>query len=165
MKTKSILVALLFGATIFSSCTKEGPAGPIGNANVVSSSISTSNWINEDPMWTLNLSYPAITQEIINTGAVLVYMKYNSSPYIQLPITFTNQGYSSIVDFESFVGGLKIHWTDTDLSLPENPGNRDFKIVVIAASGLAKNPNLDFNNYDKVKKAFNLNDEQYQVVQ
>jgi len=42
--------------------------------------------------------------------------------------------------------------------LPNNPGNQTFKIVAIAASGLMKNPNLDYNNYQKVKEAFNLDD-------
>lgn len=160
MKKKSLII---FGITLISiiGCTKEGPVGPAGadgNANVVSSTISSSNWVYNSPNWSITYFYPAITQNIIDKGAVLVYLK-NGQAYTQLPLTiYPSATFSSSLEVNSFVGGVKIFWTDSDLTQPSNPGNREFKVVVIAASGLAQNPNLDFKNYEAVKLAYNLKD-------
>ena len=160
MKKKSLLICGIALMTIV-GCTKEGPQGPqgpTGNANVVSSTVSTSSWIYENPSWRLNLSYPAITQDIIDKGAVLVYMRVGST-YAQLPLTFyQSSAYSTTIQVNTLVGGLILLWTDSDMTQPDNPGNREFKVVVIAASGLAQNPNLDFDSYEAVKQAYNLNE-------
>lgn len=158
MKKNSLII---FGIALISifSCTKEGPMGPAGangNANVVSSTISSSNWVFTSPSWAITFTYPAITQDIIDKGAVLVYLKSGQS-YSQLPVTiYQSASYSTSLEVASFLGGVKVFWTDSDLTQPTNPGNKEFKVVVIAASGLAQNPNLDFENYEAVKQAYNL---------
>lgn len=143
---------------------KTGPAGPAGangangNANVVSSTITSSNWSYVSPSWEIAFSYPAITQDIIDKGAVLVYLK-NGTSYSQLPLTFfQSASYSTALEVSNYLGGVKIFWTDSDLTQPTNPGSWTFKIVVIAASGRAANPNVNYNDYNAVKKAFNLQD-------
>lgn len=157
MKKKSLLI---FGITLISifACTKEGPIGPSGNANVVSSTISSSNWVLADNRWSITFTYPEITQNIIDKGAVLVYMKVGQA-YNQIPLTlYSSATFSTSLQVSSFLGGVTVFWSDSDLTQPTNPGNREFKIVVIAASGLAQKPNLDFENYEAVKKAYNLNE-------
>lgn len=160
IKTITSLV-LLVTMTIFSSCKKEGPAGPAGedgNANVVSSTITSSSWAYTAPSWAITFTYPAITQEIINSGAVLVYIKVGNN-YNQLPLTFyPSASYSSTIEVSTFVGGLSLLWTDSDLIQPNNPGSQTFKVVVIAASGLIQNPNVDYSNYEEVKSTFSLVD-------
>lgn len=145
---------MILGGTMFmmtaTSCTKK-------ETKLVSSSIKSTNWSYNDPSWQISFSYEEIDQDVIDNGAVLVYMKLGTSS-IQLPIVFTNDGYQSIVDAEIYVGGLTISWTDTDLIQPINPSEREFKIVVISSSGLAQNPNIDFKDYNAVKQAFKLND-------
>lgn len=159
---KTICTLLIFTSlTIFYSCQKEGPTGKDGidgNANVVSSSITASSWTFNDPSWKITFTYPAITQEIINTGAVLVYLKVGES-YNQLPLTFyQSSDYSTSVEVSTFLGGLSIFWTDSDLTQPANPGSRTFKVVVIAASNIYKNKNINYSNYLEVKAAYNLED-------
>lgn len=160
IKTISALL-LLVTMTLFSSCKKEGPAGPAGkdgNANVVSSTITSSSWAYAAPSWVITFTNPAITQEIINSGAVLVYLKVGNS-YNQLPLTFyPSSDYSTTIEVSTFVGGLSLFWTDSDLIQPINPGSRTFKVVVIAASGRIQNPNVDYSNYEEVKSTFNLED-------
>jgi hypothetical protein len=160
IKTITSLV-LLVTMTIFSSCKKEGPAGPAGedgNANVVSSTITSSSWAYTAPSWAISFTYPAITQDIINSGAVLVYIKVGNN-YSQLPLTFyQSASYSSTIEVSTFVGGLSLFWTDSDLTQPNNPGSQTFKVVVIAASGLIQNPNVDYSNYEEVKSTFNIVD-------
>ena len=154
-----ILSAIILCITLFFSCSKEGPvgeAGQDGNANVVSSTITSSAWVYNDPYWEITFSYSAITQDIINNGAVLVYIVEGGRNY-QLPITiYQSSSYSTSVGLDAFVGGITINWSDSDLTQPDNPGTTTFKIVVISADGLIQNPNLDVYNYNEVQKAFEL---------
>ena len=154
---------LIAGATTFSNCEKvtvTGPAGEDGkdgNANVVSSSITSGSWSFVSPSWSQSFTYSAITQDILNNGAVLVYVASGVN-YYQLPYTFyPTSSYSRTYNYVHYLGGLKVYVTDSDLNTPE-PGTLKFKVVVIEASGLMKNPNVDLNNYQEVKKAFNLKD-------
>ena len=155
------LVALSF---LFNSCIVEGeqgpqgPAGSDGNANVVSSSLTTSNWSYLSPDWYINFNYDAITQDILDNGAVLLYVKSGSN-YFQLPYTYyPSSTYSRTYTFKHYLGGLSVYVTDSDLTQPLNPGLLTFKVVVIASSSIAKYPNLDLNNYEEVKKTFDLKD-------
>jgi len=154
---------LIAGATTFSNCEKvtvTGPAGKDGidgNANVVSSSITSGSWSFVSPSWSQSFTYSAITQDILDNGAVLVYVASGVN-YYQLPYTFyPTSSYSRTYNYVHYLGGLKVYVTDSDLNTTE-PGTLKFKVVVIEASGLMKNPNVDLNNYQAVKKAFNLTD-------
>lgn len=160
MKTiKKISILLMISSiTFFSNCKKEVPADNVVVDNVVSSSITSSAWVYNNPYWEISFSYPAITQEIINSGAVLVYVKDGNSNY-QLPVTiYTTSTYSSSLGLEAFVGGIKINWSDSDLTQPDNPGTMTFKVVVISSDGLIQNPKIDFSNYETIKEVFNVRD-------
>jgi hypothetical protein len=159
---------IFFGAILFLiSCGKDGAIGPEGpagkdgtngNANVVSSTLTSSAWTYNDPSWEISFTYEAITQDIIDHGAVLVYVG-DGSTYIQLPVTFYfSSSYSSTLDFVTYVGGLKVRQADSDLTQPDNPGSMTFKIVVIAASTLKKGIEINLNDFEEVKKAFGLVD-------
>ena len=163
-KTAKMLGMFALACGLFFTGCKKGDTGPAGtngtngNANVVSSTITSSNWSYVSPSWEIAFSYPAITQTILDKGAVLVYLKTGTS-YAQLPMTFyQSASYSTSLEVSNFLGGVKIWWTDSDLTQPSNPGSWTFKIVVIAASGRAANPNVNYNDYNAVKKAFNLQD-------
>ena len=160
---KLVTIGLLIaGATTFSNCEKgedgkDGIDGIDGNANVVSSSITSGSWTFVSPSWSQSFSYSAITQDILDNGAVLVYVASGVN-YYQLPYTFyPSSVYSRTYTYVHYLGGLKVYVTDSDLDTTE-PGTLKFKVVVIEASGQIKNPNVDLNNYQAVKKAFNLTD-------
>lgn len=154
---KTGLFLLLSFVTILSSCEKEGPEGPAGedgNANVVSGTTTSSNWTFYDPSWVTTYTYSAITQEIIESGAVLVYMKVGNS-YNQIPLTFyRSDSYSTSIEVSTFVGGFSIFWSDSDLLEPLYPGYHTFKVVVIAASETLKSGNIDFSDYEHVSTEF-----------
>jgi hypothetical protein len=123
----------------------------VPQANVVSSSITSPNWVYNAPYLEINFTYGAVTQDIIDKGAVLVYMKVGTA-YNQIPITFyPTNNYSRTYDVSTYVSGVAIYCADSDLTQPTNPGAQTFKVVVIAASQLIKNPNIDLNNYSEVK--------------
>jgi hypothetical protein len=162
MKNKFSLVLGLFFAVTFSlsSCKKgpEGPAGKDGNSNVVSSSITSGNWTYDEPSWVQTFTYPAITSDILNSGAVLVYVQ-SASNYYQLPYTYyPSSVFSKTITYVHYLGGLKVFVTDSDLTQPNNPGSLTFKVVVIASSDLIRNPNVDLTDYKAVKSAFNIAD-------
>jgi hypothetical protein len=157
--------ALTLGLT-FTSCKKgdTGPAGTNGtngtngNANVVSSTVTTSGWSYNAPSWKVSFTYAAITQAVIDKGAVLVYAKVGNA-YNQLPLTFYPAAtYSSTWEVSTYLGGIDVIATDSDLTQPANPGSWTFKIVVMTASARLAHPNLNLKNYNEVKQAFNLVD-------
>lgn len=162
---KTTMLCLVAGLT-FSSCKKEtgpkgdtgaiGPQGPAGNANVKTTIVSNQTWVYSAPAYIATMSAPNITQEIVDKGAVLVYLE-NAGTYIQLPITLYNNGYQTLVDFEHYLGTVRVSWADSDLTQPVAPtSNIKFKIVTIASSGMIKNVNTA--DYNEVKTALKLQD-------
>jgi hypothetical protein len=149
MKTSLIKIStlcLLAGA-LFSSCKKEaGPEGPQGPAgtNGKNGNANVKSQISTNLVWTYNastLAYetlitnPNITQDIVDKGAVLVYLQVNNN-YVQLP---NSSMFSSSVilffDFEYYLGGLKITCSNSDLNNSVVPqSSARFKIVTMSAS-------------------------------
>jgi butyrate kinase len=97
-----------------------------------------------------------ITQEIVNTGAVLAYIKTQDS-YYQMPVTFyPSSTYSTSIEVETKFGGVSIYWTDSDRTTPINPGSQTFKIIVIASSDRIKKNSIDVSDYEQVISELNL---------
>jgi hypothetical protein len=128
-----------------------GPAGAIGAANVI-----YSNWI-ETTFTGSNFVYSAIipaaklTQDILDRGSIKVYWKQPET-VISLPsVTVTSQR-TFVVSDEYAVGKIFIN---ANYLLPVSK----FRYVIIpggVASG--RKANVDLNNYDSVKIAYNLPD-------
>jgi hypothetical protein len=167
MKTKiySFAVIIAIAATTLIGCKgkdgepgAQGPQGQQGNANVQSATFYVNSWTFDTFYYYTTLNYPAITQDIINTGAVLVYSLDNNT-ISQLPFTFyPSANYSSSVSFEASPSQVKVYVVDSDLTQPNNPGSGTFKVVVMSSRSMLANTNIDFKNYNQVKKAFNLKD-------
>lgn len=165
-----IIYPLFFaGLLMLTSCTKEGAVGPQGatgpqgaagtpgNANVKSSTATISSWLSLNNQYYADIAVPAITQDIVNKGAVLVYRLSSTGSYSQLPLTiFPGTTYNRTIEAVHSVGSVRIFVYDSDGTLPGAQGTQDFKIVVIASSARTANPNLNWNNYEAVKTHFNL---------
>lgn len=145
-----------------------GPAGPGGNANVASSTVTVypNDWYwDNNTSWRVDLEYNAITSQIHNQGAVLVYMNQQNT-WRQLPLTFyysqVNNGqehfYSSSLEVSSYVGGVSVFWTENDMVNDFRPEQHDFKIVVIGGGLYKSRSDIDYSNYEAVKAAFQLAD-------
>jgi hypothetical protein len=161
-KIQALSLGVIFGLTTFiSGCTKEGPAGANGrdgNANVVSTTFTISNWTFNNPSYVGTQSIPAITQEILNNGAVLAYVKVGDN-YSQVPLTFYQSNtFSSSIEVAHGLGSISFFFTDSDLIQPVTPGPLTFKVVVIASAAKTQNPNVDFSDYEAVKSKFNIVD-------
>lgn len=182
------MIAAIFAVTLFTftGCKKEtvqgpagatgatGPAGTNGNANVISSStFALNNWVdltNDGTNFECSnaISWSAISQDIKDKGIVMVYLQDNSNlEWIALPYSKSfslGGGYGSV--FYSFginVGLIKIYATGFadagSLSSSDfNSYNFIVRAVAIPSSNRIAHPEVDLNNYEEVKKVFNLKD-------
>ncbi|MDB9932883.1 hypothetical protein OAD28_09255 [Flavobacteriales bacterium] len=145
---------ILIATFIFASCKKE----IIRETTIIenSSSISTfvvdsNNWRVSNQFLIATIDIPAITQEIIDKGAVLIYQKENAS-WISLPFSFTMNASSpsTFVRVNHFVGYITIYRSNSDYSVPSNPGVRTFKCVILTGDQLASHPEIDINNIQEL---------------
>ncbi len=155
------IIATMF----FGSC--RGPQGPAGNANVASSTVTAypRDWEWDGGSWRLDLDYPAINMDIHDYGAVVVYMNMEDT-WRQIPLTYyyseivddIEYFYSSSLEVSSYQGGVSIFWTENNFENIGAPDTHQFKIVVIASGLYYDRQDVDYSNYEAVKKAFQLSD-------
>ena len=172
MKKLTVICMALLTMAFMASCRgpqgPEGPAGHDGNANVKSSTVTvrSSDWYWDNTSWRVDLEYKAIDANIDDYGAVLVYMD-NNNTWRQLPMTFYYSAvvdgeeyyYSSSLEVSSYEEGVSIFWTENDFYDGYRPDDHVFKIVVIAASEFNRRSDVDYSNYESVKKAFQIEED------
>lgn len=140
-KTLSSLM-LIVAVTIFSSCTKKGDIGPAGaagtpgNANVTNIFLTTtsSNWTvgGTGVSYFVDFTVLGITKQILDKGTVQVFLagSSNSDPMLSLPTSFKNDELNFLISENK----LTILSTSGNGTLPSNPGDCKFKVVIIAGS-------------------------------
>lgn len=161
MKTIKIgIMALLI--MVISSCKKEvvgpqgeqGIQGEQGNANVIGTNeftLNSSHWTQSGDQWYSGATTTAITQDIVNSGLVQVFIKYGSEWWAlpdQAGVNQTSFGYSN--------GSISILNQNTNGTTPPNPGTKTFRVVIISSGMILSNPDVDWSNYKDVEKAMNL---------
>lgn len=170
MKTLKFFAAFILLSAILSGCTKEGEKGEPGedgNANVKAYTFSppssawntTGTYDNPGYGYVTTFFISEITQDILNTGAVLGYMRSSSTDdvWFQLPAILTYSGWETNFELAYQVGSVQISVYDSDLKTAV-PGNYDFKIIVIEGTvgkrGLLDDVNTA--NYEETMHALGL---------
>jgi hypothetical protein len=137
--TNIILIAIL----IVSGCKKKeipGPKGDPGPAGVTttvtvsavkSSTVLISNWAYSSNYAYSDISWGEITQEIIDKGALLVYIEGSPGLWGTLPLTMIGSAKDALIDYDFQKGKATIYITYTDLSQPSNLGQFKFKLVAV----------------------------------
>jgi len=164
----SILVFAIVSISL-SSCQKEGPMGPEGPAGLdARNSVSSFYYTIYEDEWetfgvpgvgfgyTGSMDFPEITENVLNYGAVLVYL-YQDNSLFSLPTTFINAGdggYLTTIWVTLKYGEIVITFQDSDGNTI-NPGDQEFKVVIIEG-GIPIPKSLNLKNYEEVKKYFNL---------
>ncbi|MDR2684124.1 MAG: hypothetical protein LBB53_01930 [Prevotellaceae bacterium] len=141
---KLILFTVL--AAIFASC--EGPRGFNGldgkdglfSQRIVELSVTAADW---QPMpSSSNVRYYSayfnnvseITENIFYDGIVLCYL-YENNRQIILPSVRHNESvgnlWTNTIDFEYFIGGLEIFFTNSDLYYPAPPQDMIFVLQIL----------------------------------
>ena len=174
MKKLSIICMTVLAISFLASCRgPQGPAGHDGNANVASSTVTIHDYDwkwnnfytdgegNERGQFYVGIDYAAINSNVFNHGAVLVYMDIEGA-WSQVPLTYYYEEDGGLFEASIEVatlndGGLNIFWTESDL-WKVRPGTHDFKIVAIQANVYKARSDVDYSNYEAVKKAFQLAD-------
>jgi hypothetical protein len=185
MKSKfNLLISAIAvaGSCLLNSCGKDGETGPSGtngaagtngtngtngNANVKTTilTVLSADWsgtaLNKS---TGVLSAPNITQSILDSGLVLVYVKAPgiglNGNFIQTPVLYFGSSTATCYHVINGVGGLKLTCYDPNpsSSFVLTPSPMTVKVVTATAHMRMANPNLDWSNYNDVKKALNLQD-------
>lgn len=166
---------LFFVIVLFAVTSCQGPQGEPGlngNANVKSETVKTTAadwvWDSDACNWYLDLEWNAIDYDMVDYGAVLVYMENPNDDFYawhQLPLTlYPNEQYSTTLETVFYDYGLTIFWTNSDLQQHENPcrfynTNIEFKIVLVDALTYSKYKNEDLSNYETVKELFDITEE------
>lgn len=183
MKTKLnlLLSGILISATcLISSCAKDGETGPAGatgaagtngNANVKGYlfTVNNADWtVISTANWQYNYSCSAITKSVMDSGMVMVYWDANNLPlpnthnYVSTPFlgyqvatrTITSSWHLS----SAGTGQVTVSIYDPSGAVIPAQGPLSFKVVVATAHNRMANPNLNWNNYQEVKAALNLQD-------
>ena len=172
MKTPT-LKTLAMGITavmiLTTSCTKEGPVGPQGPAGINgtngSSNVSsftanttTSSWgVNASHSYELDASFsvPAITADVVNNGTIQVFIGDGTgNQWSAMPFSLTGVEFNYTYSLQTIIFQV----TQSNMNPPNNPGTQQFKIVVIPSAMRKAHPNVNYHNYEEVKKVFNLKD-------
>jgi hypothetical protein len=146
-KIAKITLALSVIALMFTNCkkTEVGPKGDTGapgingNANVKTQSFANHAWQYQAPIYYSILNYTAINQNVLDYGQVLVALETSANEYTQLPCTIIYSGYSTLVDYDYFNGGVRVYVSNTLNQQPNLPAsNLKFKVTAISGSPLVK---------------------------
>ncbi len=166
-KFYAVKTALLLAVLSISSCGKlfEGPAGPAGakgadgadgNANVIASSEFVPTWSSGTATWSSNVTAPMITQDIVDYGVVMAYVK-SGTRWTALPSTGFFY-FDDVLTYTFDVNKITLFYYNTSGTLPNSPAGNTFRIVAISASNLAKYPDTDWRDYNQACKVLNLTD-------
>lgn len=175
MSIKWSSLFLLAVITTFSSCSKEegptgkdgvaGTNGADGNANVIYSDwasvpAATATTIDGTNGNTSSISAPNLTQEILDKGTVLVYVKFGST-IIQLPYTSNAGGVTNTLLFYLELNNIKLFRFKHDGTGGVNiPTGLQFRYILIpgGVSVLTQKTQLNLKNmpYSEVCKYLNI---------
>ena len=167
MKRIFLLLAVI-GITTLSSCDGDtGPQGPPGPESEVFELQNVNFQLNQNNEYTI---FQQLNPVIFDSDNILIYRMAGTinpqTPIWQLiPRTlFLDEGeldYDfdfSAVDFTIYAGGTY------NLALtPQFIQNQTFRIVIVPGY-FSKGTSIDYNDYDAVIKAFNINDSNITVL-
>ncbi len=166
IKKISVLLLMILGTSII-SCSDDGKDGvdglngmdgEPGTANVI-----YSNWLNRPDGvegtidgttgMVYSFSVPQITNEILNSGAILVYLQFGSGEIFPLAYTSRAGGIINTIEAIPSVGNLKILRYRHDGITPGIPvgGSVRFRYIIIpGGTPAARSINFRNRNYEEV---------------
>lgn len=158
----AILIIIVAVSTLSISSCKKGKDGKPGNANVTAKTFSVPTWSSNSTRWYISLSVPEITSDNISSAAVQVYFSIDNSSWTALPNTVVAST-NYFMGYITAVSTVQVNWDYNGIGIGSSPNSfysatSLFKVVVIPPAAIAANPDLDLNNYNKVKLKFNLED-------
>jgi len=160
MNSRSLLPVLALSLLVFAGCTgDEGPRGPAGPAGPSATTV-TFTLTNTDfslfttGQWMCDRAVPAITSEILTSGAVLPYFQFPGWYWLQMPYIYGN-----IRVYYGFnPGTVRFVYEDVSPSPLLNAAGT-YKVVIVSGEIAAtKLAGVDTRDYRAVKEALDLED-------
>ncbi len=187
MKKQLILSSIFFLMLSVIAC-KKGEQGDIGPAGVAgakgakgttgdngiadSKGMISSDWIAvKGTDWRLSTAIPnlyfitftapGLTTDIVNKGMIYVYMKQEANARIVEGLPYANittgRRFYSLIGLSNGAPAIQFYQSVTPpLSTFSTSTNVSFRYVAVPAG--ARTSNIDWTNYDEVKKALNWKD-------
>lgn len=141
---------VLLTSALFCSCDSlKGDVGPAGTANVQYSAWTSVAFSGSGTSYVGNLTAPAITQEVLDKADIRVYWKVGSQ-VLALPYAQNIAGTTYSVHQRFYLGRI-------ELLASYSLSSQEMRYVIIPG-GAPVRLGLDLDDYDAVKKAFNLPD-------
>lgn len=134
----------------------QGPQGPTGPAGA-DGSVDVKSYLLINKSVTLTgftpFSIPAITQEIVDSGVILVYFRTTGSTSGYFALPYSEAGRTiTLSDFGVGYVNVKANFSQ---------GGLDFKVVIIPGGSLttmkAAHPGINLKNYNEVATALHIN--------
>lgn len=148
-------IGFLFIALSITSCTKVASPDTFEFTLTSSdfSSVGTSG--NSNYLYAASRSVSAITDNVVNYGAVLGYVKLGGTQWAPMPYLETYSTYISIYSYQYESGTVYFVRKDSDL-LTVSPGSITVKIVVLTQKQMHLIDDVDIKNYQEVAEALSL---------
>jgi hypothetical protein len=171
---KSLPIFLLI--IVVSSCKgPAGDAGPKGDAGTKgdtgSANITTTAWVDikqanwfqdkdEKTYFSVAVKDNSITQNVLDKGSVTAYFRYSTNTAYVFPLPYVNKAatFGFVPLIEKSVGYVNFYldfYNDTNV-------NFDLQVRWVIIPDLTvrtgRSANIDWKNYEEVKKALNLKD-------
>jgi len=177
MKTiimKTLATGIVASMLLFTSC--EGPAGATGpqgiigltgtngtngtngsaNVSVVDFTVQQASWLSNTSNWYSDLTVNSLTQQVQDSGAVQVFVNWNTSGspiWTALPYTF-NSSPVYIMNFNTQAGFIALQWVynTNGGSIGSDPCTEfgvtalQFKVVTIPPAAWRAHPNVNLHN-------------------
>jgi hypothetical protein len=153
---KKLILGMIAGAFVLGSCKKAVTEheDEYPHSEVNSKVVSVSNWTGDGDGYSAFADVDFITQDVHDNGAVMCYIQ-NDNTWVAMPITLSTGSWIEHYIFSTQVGRVNFTVYDDD-GATLAPGEQQFKIVAINSVGMIKNPNVDLNDYEQVRQAFDL---------
>lgn len=154
---KKLLILIVPALLIFSSCTKEvTKVQKVDQAFSAVYTIQTGGWTtdNNGLSYTAELDIPELDDIIYQNGAVLVYISFSGTSYYEaLPEVFDGIAYGAIHS-NGYVGIDISALSGDPINAPAQTISA--KVVLIDATALSLHKDVNLNDLNAVKQAFNL---------
>jgi hypothetical protein len=139
-------MSILLASASIISCAKDGETGPQGpagvdgkngNANVIgkTSTIVSFNYSSTQNTYNAIINCPEITQNILETGMVLVYEKVANNQWMAWNANVGTTYY--IYNFR--LGEVTLEYRNT-AGITTNEGNKEMRVVIVPSSSVNKLP-------------------------
>jgi hypothetical protein len=158
-----VLMAAVAGSVLltFSGCDSEEPVDPA--KQVSAHTFSISNWNYASPEHYADLPVAAITSANINSVGVMVYYSAYPDVWVSVPYTVYGTVHDYHMGFLYDPGTVEVTWMYDGTSMGSDPNTYygttvKCKVVVVPSTARLANPNLDWNDYEQVKRRFHLKD-------